>query len=1707
MADLTQTLTARLEVDLGNWESQLKRAGQAAQDVAKATEKAGQSAQKGAEQGAKAQGKAADQAEKAGRKAKTAGEDSAKGSDKAKTGADKAGAAQEKLGQKSQDAGRKGKKAGEESASGSRQAEAAAKKASVTIEQSAEKAAAAQRLNATNQQRVATSTLAMGKTANAAAQNAGLLYDAQGQLVDQFGRTVSASKAARMGLVTQSTAAVYAAQRSQAFQQSLSEVSSTAMRTGTALTATSVLGVKAAMDWESAWTGVTKTVDGTPQQMAEVEAGLRGLAKTLPSTHQEIAAVAENAGQLGVARKDIVGFTKTMIDLGETTNLTADDAATNIAQISNVMGTMSRDGSDGVSRFGATLVALGNDGASTEAEILSMAQRMAGAVKTLGGSESDLLALSNTLASMGVRSELGGGVATRVLLKMRSAVDEGGQSLESFAQVAGVSADDFAAKFKSAPMEALDLVAKGINRVNAEGGNVTATLKSMGLKGTEETQVMLALANSGDLLTKSLKLGNQAWQENTALVDEADKRYDTAASKVKVAWNKIKDAAISAGEAIAPAVGTVAEIVGGIADAFNGLPGPVKSALTSLTGFAGAALLLGGAAGKVLGFVSTTKGALSDLGISFGRAEKGPGKLSKAMGVIGKGAMGVGLAAAALSAVGHAITEQSVATAEDFANAILKLSNTGDLSGIDKMLGDGAKMFGQNTLDDVNNLNDAIAKLANPSWDQGINSWADKTFAWTGFAKSEFTQLQEKFSSLSDEMGKMVSGGNAEAAAKVFQQITDAFKAQGKEGPEAMQAALDILPGYKTALIEAANAQDKNIEGQDLLNAAMSGGAEFMSTAADGTKQLTTAQQQQAEAAQKAQAANAALEEALAAVGVSAEGAVSDMQKFLDLLFSSGMATMSARDAAVQYEQGLKTIADTQKEIATGQLGRALNKTKTDFDFTTEAGQKANAAFQGFAQDGMAKVTAMASEGAGQPQLQKSLDQTYSKLVKAGEGFGMSTKSAEALAKKVLGIPKDVNVKSWMDETAKKTAEETKAAMGSVPESVDAKVNVTPGDNSFLPYWAQLPDEKDASVNAVPGHDSAGPWLEGYKYPTDAPVNAVPGADDASRWLDPKADPRNAPFNATPGSNSASGFLDPLAAPRNSPFNAVRGGDFASGWLSALTAPRQVAISAVVVGGAAALAASSGKAHGGRLPGHAAGYRLPTSGPGTEKTDGFLGVNHKGMPLARVDAGEWIINGKSSQKYHGLLSAINRDDPAVQGLAALASGGRVNWSKADQGKSKTALAKAKSEARAAEKAEKAAQKAYDKIDGKKANKGAKSSAKSKLSAAKKRSDKADKALERAEKAYQDDRERTSRLRELEFDTRRDLYRGDIRDNYGAGNYSGVDALFEQSNNKDLSNKQRANMRKLAYEQERQTKGLTAKQGMLEKRLESAQSKYDELAGVRDGVKSQVSGAFDMKGLVGQKDSWGHDQKVTKGSLMSFGKKLAAGARTLSSKVKELQKRGFPASMLQQVIEEWSDSQTFELADAMLAMNAKERSTFTGYFKSVEAYGSNTGKWVTQSMYKGGIDAAQGLVKGIESQLKAVEKSFSKMGTAGEKAFKKALGIKSPSRKMAANAGWTVKGYTDRLKAEESTVAASMSGLAKSGLDAFNAAPAPQYRLPASAEVQAHAVMQGSSAYVTEASLRSALEGLVIQVAADVSIDRQMAGRTVQVGLKQIRQNA
>ena len=53
------------------------------------------------------------------------------------------------------------------------------------------------------------------------------------------------------------------------------------------------------------------------------------------------------------------------------------------------------------------------------------------------------------------------------------------------------------------------------------------------------SNTILSLANSSGLLNNAIDIGNKAWQENTALTNEANKRYETTrkiCSKLYSVW-------------------------------------------------------------------------------------------------------------------------------------------------------------------------------------------------------------------------------------------------------------------------------------------------------------------------------------------------------------------------------------------------------------------------------------------------------------------------------------------------------------------------------------------------------------------------------------------------------------------------------------------------------------------------------------------------------------------------------------------------------------------------------------------------------------------------------------------------------------------------------------------------------------------------------------------------------------------------------------------------------------------------------------------------------------------------------------------------------------------------------------------------------------------------------------------------------------------
>lgn len=308
------------------------------------------------------------------------------------------------------------------------------------------------------------------------------------------------------------------------------------------------LVVKAAMDYESAFAGVKKTVDETATvSYAKLSSGIRQMAKELPASAVQIANVAEVAGQLGIKTEDILKFSRTMIDMGESTNLSAEEAATAIAKVANIMGLSSDD----YSRFGASVVDLGNNFATTEKDIVEMTNRLAAGGRLAGLTAPDILGLATAMSSVGIEAEAGGTAMTQTLTAIGNAVSLTGkgaaEKLELIANTAGMTSEQFQQAWKDKPVQALQAFIKGLENAHKSGENLNGILDDLDMKGIRQSNMLKSLALASDKMTSAVDRSNSAWKKNTALTEEASKRYATTESQFKMFKNQITDIAIEFG--------------------------------------------------------------------------------------------------------------------------------------------------------------------------------------------------------------------------------------------------------------------------------------------------------------------------------------------------------------------------------------------------------------------------------------------------------------------------------------------------------------------------------------------------------------------------------------------------------------------------------------------------------------------------------------------------------------------------------------------------------------------------------------------------------------------------------------------------------------------------------------------------------------------------------------------------------------------------------------------------------------------------------------------------------------------------------------------------------------------------------------------------------------------------------------------------------
>lgn len=339
------------------------------------------------------------------------------------------------------------------------------------------------------------------------------------------------------------------------FQRDLGKMKSAAKTAfaavGAAAAGAVVASAKIGIGFESAFAGVKKTVNATDDQLATLRDGIRDMAKEIPSSANEIAGIAEAAGQLGIKTDSILSFTRVMSDLGVATNLAGDEAASTLAKFANITG-MPQENFD---RLGSTIVALGNNLATTEADIAAMAMRLAGAGTQVGMTEAQILSFAGALSSVGIEAEAGGSAFSRVMSDMQLAVETNSKDLKKYAKVAGMTGDQFKKSFQKDAAGAILEFVKGLNNTARNGKSATAVLADMGIEEIRLSDALKRAAGASGVFEDAVKLGSEAWEENTALAKEAEQRYATTESKIKILGNSVKDLGITAWDAFSGSFG------------------------------------------------------------------------------------------------------------------------------------------------------------------------------------------------------------------------------------------------------------------------------------------------------------------------------------------------------------------------------------------------------------------------------------------------------------------------------------------------------------------------------------------------------------------------------------------------------------------------------------------------------------------------------------------------------------------------------------------------------------------------------------------------------------------------------------------------------------------------------------------------------------------------------------------------------------------------------------------------------------------------------------------------------------------------------------------------------------------------------------------------------------------------------------------------
>ncbi|MFE5996776.1 phage tail tape measure protein [Streptomyces sp. NPDC056454] len=216
--------------------------------------------------------------------------------------------------------------------------------------------------------------------------------------------------------------------------------------------------------------------------------------------------------------------------------------------------------------------------------------------------------------------------------------------------------------------------------------------------------------------------------------------------------------------------------------------------------------------------------------------------------------------------------------------------------------------------------------------------------------------------------------------------------------------------------------------------------------------------------------------------------------------------------------------------------------------------------------------------------------------------------------------------------------------------------------------------------------------------------------------------------------------------------------------------------------------------------------------------------------------------------------------------------------------------------------------------------------------------------------------------------------------------------------------------------------LATREAVVAARLKTAQKKLADQIKARDTLAADVKkGILDAGNITADGGPTSADQ------IIQTLDAQVSRARAFDAHLAALRKKGLRADLIAQIAQagvEQGASAAAALATASKAQITQANSSQAALVKAA----GNAGATAGNAMYGAGIHAAQGLVRGLQSEQKNIERQMLKIAVGMQKAIRKALGIKSPSRVMALIGRFIPQGLAEGIDGDRGLVDRSMAGL-------------------------------------------------------------------------------